>query len=166
MTIFDLRHFGSKRRGREGRGKRNEEEGGTYRTQQRTWPEFNGFRCVHARVINASRFIAAPRLDSPNELYRYCFTTFLRRVPVCRVRGRARTRISGTRARGDDLCANEPRANSHGVCCKIYAGFICVFCDVPVTTRLSLLHGAIMIQATPVSHRFVITNAKKGTRQM
>lgn len=88
--------------------------------------EFNEFCRIHVRLINwADRFIVASRLDSPDELYRYCFTTFL----WCR---------NMSRVLGSDNCMewfmHEWLGHEFAHCCyKIYARFICAFCDTPVT---------------------------------
>lgn len=82
--------------------------------------EFNGFCDVHARIINAGRFIVASRLDSPDELYRNCFTTFLR----CR---------SISRVFGSDNCVRW-FMRKFARRCKMCARFIYTFRDAPVTT--------------------------------
>lgn len=82
--------------------------------------EFNGFCDVHARVINAGRFIVAPRLDSPDELYRNCFTTFLR----CR---------STSRVLASHNCVRW-FMRKFARLCKMCARFIYTFRDAPVTT--------------------------------
>lgn len=111
---------------------------------------FNGFYCTRVGHKCEPIYCCFEIRFALDELYRYCFTTFLRGVAVCHA---DRTTVR------NDLCANKRRAN-FGTAIKCMRSLFVRFATCRQQHSLSFASRKYDDNAYFPS--FVMTNARKG----